>query len=138
MLALEWSDITPDGITINKQIGYSNTFESGKRIKTERTTDSAPKSKSSARLVPITEDLRRILDAYRKQQKAEAMANGYKTTLIFTTKSGGKSSGNSFRSRLTIPPHYARTRAGVNRRWDGRERRLALGGSLPSPEQLHI
>lgn len=105
-LALEWSDVLPDGIRINKQIGYSNEFEAGKRIKTTRTIDSSTKSASSDRIIPVSDQLRRELLKHKAFQRSEEKTNDYKTNLIFTTKSGKPYDRASLRK--TINRYYER------------------------------
>jgi integrase len=47
------------------------------------------KTPSSRRAIPLSDEVLHEINIHRKWQREEMMANGYRTTLLFTTDSGG-------------------------------------------------
>lgn len=81
LLALQYDDISEEGIHFTKQLAYLG--EGNFQIQTMKTA-------ASVRTVPITADTFEEVQAHKKWQRREAKANGYETNgFLFTTATGG-------------------------------------------------
>lgn len=78
LLALRYSDITKDGLSISKQLYISGSEYS----------IVPPKAKASVRTIPLNEDTLAELSAHKAWHQREMLKNGYRTDNIFTTSSG--------------------------------------------------
>lgn len=88
LLALKYSDITIDGVRINKQVINRPIFKKGEKNTFKIDLDT-PKSKSSYRTVPVNDDVIRELRRHKQWHQKEMKEKGYESEFIFTTDSGG-------------------------------------------------
>ena len=100
LLALQYSDITPDGLLlVRKQVYPDPVFQDGE------ITGHVPvvrdlKSKNSARSIPLNDFVLQELEKHREWQRAEMRKRGYKTDYLFTTSSGSIYDSYNIRTAL--------------------------------------
>lgn len=87
LLALTYNDITPDGITINKQVIAKPIFKDGKTSSYELAIDDT-KSNNSIRFVPVTESLYNAFLLHKKWHTKEQLRKKYRAENVFTTNTG--------------------------------------------------
>lgn len=87
LLALTYDDITPEGITINKQVISKPVFENGKTASYELVIDDT-KTDYSVRFIPITENLYNAFMLHKAWHKKEQLRKKYRTEYVFTTSNG--------------------------------------------------
>ena len=75
LLALQYSDITDEGIRFNKQVS-----DNGSIAKTKTVT--------SNRVVYISDNIREAIKEHKAEHTREMLSNGYRTDYIFTTRTG--------------------------------------------------
>lgn len=98
-LALTYEDITPEHITINKQVSARPVFENGKSAGYDLIiTDT--KTPRAIRTIPITKSLYSEFIEHKKRHRAEMIRKGYRTNYVFTTSTGSLIDKRSLRHSL--------------------------------------
>lgn len=87
LLALTYDDVTPNGISINKQVISRPVFEDGKTSSYELVIDDT-KTGNSVRFIPITESVYNAFKQHKAWHKKEMLRQKYRTEYIFTTRTG--------------------------------------------------
>lgn len=99
LLALTYNDISPDNITINKQVISKPEFKDGKTASHKLVIDNT-KTDNSIRTIPITESIYNAFLEHESEHKKEQLKHGYRTNQIFTTGSGNLYDKRSVRHTL--------------------------------------
>lgn len=87
LLALKYSDITPDGVRITKTLAeVSDGLAKGKMKTRLAVTD--PKTSASVRTIPVDSIVYEELKRHKEWHKKEQLRKGYRSDFIFTTDSG--------------------------------------------------
>ena len=87
LLALKYSDITPDGVRITKTLAeISDGLTKGKMKTRLAVTD--PKTSASVRTIPVDSIVYEELKRHKEWHKKEQIRKGYRSDFIFTTDSG--------------------------------------------------
>lgn len=86
-LALSYDDISPEGISINKQVISKPVFKEGKTSGYELVIDDT-KTDYSVRFIPITESLYNAFMQHKSWHKKEQLRKKYRTEYVFTTGTG--------------------------------------------------
>ena len=98
-LALTYDDITPDHITINKQVSARPKFSQGKSAGYDLIiTDT--KTPRAIRSIPITKSLYSEFIEHKKRHRAEMIRKGYRANYVFTTSTGSLIDKRSLRHTL--------------------------------------
>lgn len=87
LLALKYSDITPDGVRITKTLAEVSDGLSNGKMKT-RLSVTDPKTSSSVRTIPVDSIVYEELKRHKEWHKKEQIRKGYRSDFIFTTDSG--------------------------------------------------
>lgn len=87
LLALTYDDVTPDGISINKQVISRPVFKDGKTSSYELVIDDT-KTDNSVRFIPITESVYNAFKQHKAWHQREMLRQKYRTEYIFTTRTG--------------------------------------------------
>lgn len=87
LLALKYSDITPDGVRITKTLAEVSDGLSNGKMKT-RLSVTDPKTSCSVRTIPVDSIVYEELKRHKEWHKKEQIRKGYRSDFIFTTDSG--------------------------------------------------
>lgn len=87
LLALKYSDITPDGVRITKTLAEVSDGLSNGKMKT-RLSVTDPKTSCSVRTIPVDSIVYEEMKRHKEWHKKEQIRKGYRSDFIFTTDSG--------------------------------------------------
>lgn len=97
LLALKYSDIEAGSVTVRRQLkDYYEISHDGYRERVVKMI--APKTKTSARTVPLPENVLAELQEHKAEHLQEMKKNGYETDYIFTTSTGKWIDRKNFRT----------------------------------------
>lgn len=87
LLALSYSDISGNVLSVNKQLTRKLQIEPMETTSTLEVTD-RQKTTTAARTIPLNDTVLKELEVHKNWQRIEMMKNGYRTDYLFTTASG--------------------------------------------------
>lgn len=86
-LALTYDDVSPEGISVSKQVLARPVFKDGRTASYELVINDT-KTDNSVRFIPITESLYNAFMQHKTWHKKEQLRRKYRTEYIFTTSTG--------------------------------------------------